>query len=372
MIFESNDIEFLLICGLCRYIPTRLAKRYDIPFFGKNFVGNLTMHKLIKLQSDSSSYKLTSKGRELIAGMGYDFPQDARLDIHKPSYKRKLISAEVSFMMYLAGINVFYRYPKELAGISEGYASTLMMRADKNMKVLSGSQFLGIYKNGDTVYIPYFVESKESQILPSFEKSMFMSQIDSMRNIKSVKLMLFGKTLEELWASIISKPSEPFERGRKSYNEALEEMGIEYLLIPNGQNGVLQLSILRDCRYRQRIASAASCKITEKDNLSECDGVQGNSPYIIAIDMNIGRILKALKRIERVDKNTVPTLCCLPFQKTTLAKMLNKYKCQKTVIRTVGAEGLLKMFPLRDLSRKHFLTKEGDYAEVPSNDTKTP
>ena len=101
-------------------------------------------------------------------------------------------------ILYLAGIDVYYKYPYELAGKETGYASALTMRTDKNMKVLAGTRFLGVLKSADTAYITYHIEDKDAWIIPGYEQGIFVSQVESIKNIKSIKLILLGKSSEEL------------------------------------------------------------------------------------------------------------------------------------------------------------------------------
>ena len=250
MIFDTFDNEFLMLCGLCRYIPSGLQKVYDAPFLKRSIINNLQVHGLIKMMSDGRSYHLTRTGKDILADMGYEFPDDLRTDINKTAYKRKLKNAEINIMMYLAGINVFYKFPYELSD-KNGYASSLMMRADKNMKVLSSSQFLGIMKIGDTVYITYFVDSEDMVIIPSFEKEIISAQIHSIKNVRQIKLRIFGNSLDSLWECLYSKTDKPpIGRGRKRFGKALEVMGMEYILVPCSNGGVTQLTVLNNFRYR--------------------------------------------------------------------------------------------------------------------------
>ena len=122
-----------------------------------------------------------------------------------------------------------------------------------------------------------------------------------------------------------------------------------------------------DHEYKERIAKAIGCDTREIGNLSECDGMIDNIPYIIAIDFNIKRIVKALKQIERFNPHIVPRICCLPFQKSTMFKLLKTFDAQKTAVVTIDKNNLYNIFPeIKDdvLKRKPYITKEGEYVEV--------
>ena len=373
MIFENADIEFLKLCGLCRYVPTGLQKRYDALEFKSSVISNLQVRGFIKKQSDNSSYKLTGIGRDFLADIGYTFPYDARMSIKKNSYQRKLISAEVNVILYLAGIDVYYKYPYELAGKETGYASALIMRTDKNMKVLAGTRFLGVLKIADTAYITYHIENKDAWIIPGYEQGIFVSQVESIKNIKSIKLILLGKSSEELWECIHqnNKPDKA-PGGRKRFDVALEEIGYNYLLVPFGRNGVLQMGILKNRRYRERIAQAIGCTSVINERLSECDGMLGDIPCVIAVDFEVERIVRALKQIFIYDKNIIPKICCLPFQKPVMFKLLKRYGCQKSVVISVDKDSIYNIFPdiKYNMTHKPYITKEGECVEVTSRNKK--
>lgn len=369
MIFDTVDYEILKLAGISRYFPFGLNRRFDSELVSRNTIDNLKLHNLIKSMNDHFCFKLTKKGRDFLAGMGYEFVQDARTDIRKASYLRKIQNAKWNILLTIAGIDVFHTSVKTLADIKQGYVSTLAMRSDKNMKVLSCSKFLGILKNEETAYIPYYVKDKESWIYSNFERMTYNSQIDSMKNIKDIKLILTGETLEELWENItIDREAPSCINGMIPFFLALEELGSEYLLIPLSSNGVLQMRLLMTCRYRERLASAIGCKKSIIPNLTECDGFKNDTPYIIAIDFNVNRIVRALRQIEKYNQHLVPRICCLPFQKNCILKLLKKYNISKTIVTAITKENIFIVFPelnTKTIERKAYETKDGVCIEIP-------
>lgn len=368
MIFDTVDCEVLKLIGFCRYMPTTLQRRYDTPMFKRRVISNLQEHGLIKMQSDGLSYKLTTRGRECLAGMGYEYPDDARMDLKKPSYKRKLKNAQWNVLLTLAGIDIYYNSAQALAETDKGYMSSLILRSDKNMKVLAGTRFLGLLILKDTVYIPYYIEGENDWIIPVYEKDIYSSQVQNIKNIKEIQLILTGESLEELWNYTHNQNrSGNLGTGRKLFKEALKELGSEYSLIPFGRDGVIQLKVITIWRYRERIAKAIGCDTKEIKNLSECDGMIDNVPYVIAVDFNIKRIVRALKQIERFNPKIVPRVCCLPFQKSTMFKLLKAYNAQKTAVVTIDKNNIYNIFPEVNedvLKREPYMTKEGEYVEV--------
>lgn len=273
MLFGIIDIELMKLIGLCRYMPSGLNRKYDSQLFAREVISNLKDHRLIKLSSDSRCYKLTKKGRDILERTGATFSTEARTDIKKKSYNSKLKNAHINLMLYLAGVNVYYKNTRELSGIQKGYMSSLVLRADNSMKVLSGAKFLGAFKFEHTAYIPYYVEERKSWIFPTFEREIYQSQVETIRDVNDIKLMMVGNTLEELWLNISpSTVRTKVVNGQKPFHVALEELGSEYLLIPTGREGVLQLKLLTLCGYKERIAAALGCDNNKIHALAECDG----------------------------------------------------------------------------------------------------
>ena len=368
MVFDKYDYEFLKLCGLCRYLPVGLAGRYDAPYFSGSVISNLREHGFIKTQSDRLSYKLTFAGREILAEMGHTFPDDTRMDLKRPAYKRKLKNALWNITLSLAGIDVYSNKTHELAEMETGYISSLTLRADKNIRVLAGTRFLGILRIRDTVYIPYYLESEDDWIVPGYEREIFKSQIEAMKGIKKIKLILTGNTLEELWLHIHPRTQgEKLPRGMKRFDTALEELGYEYLLVPFNREGVVQIGFLKSYRNRERLAKAIGCETKQIPYLSECDGTIGNTPYVIAIDFNVTRIVRALKQIEMYDNTLVPKICCLPFQKSTIFRLLKRYHCQRCVVMTIVKNNIYDIFPEFEknaVTQEPYMTKEGKCIEA--------
>lgn len=71
-------------------------------------------------------------------------------------------------------------FPERLAGMEVGYISTHLLRDDSNRKPLAETKFLGFLKIGDTVYIPYYVESADDWILQRFKGDAVFIPLNSL------------------------------------------------------------------------------------------------------------------------------------------------------------------------------------------------
>ena len=107
MIFDQRDYEILRLCGLCRYLPTGLERRFAAPYFSPEAFASLREHGLIKQQSDNSSWKLTYDGRVILAKMGHEYAQDKRLDLKRPASRRGLKKEMGNGGLFLGGCGGF-------------------------------------------------------------------------------------------------------------------------------------------------------------------------------------------------------------------------------------------------------------------------
>ena len=346
MVFDTRDFGVLRLCGLCRYIPVRLQRKFQTPIFEPKVFVTLRNHKLIKLQTNLCSYKLTQDGREVLGEMGFSYPEDSRTTINKDSYYRRLRASLFNITLYLAGIDVFYDDVRLLAGTDKGFVSSLLLRRENDNKVISGTRFLGILKLDSTAYIPYYIHNRDEWIYPGFEREMFMSQISAMRNIKNVEIILAGRNLQELLKIIFSKQqSKPEPNGLKRFDIALEELGCDYLFLPLNDLGVMQMKVTMTSRYRKRVTDALGCKPVTVPSLTECDGMIGEIPYVVGFDFNVRRIMRALKQVERYNPNLELKICCFSFQAAALEFLLNRFEVNDAVIVTIKDKAIRGIFP---------------------------
>ena len=98
--------------------------------------------------------------------------------------------------------------------------------------------------------------------------------------IHSILCRRLHETLEELRERIHSKQrSEPGLRGVREFDRALEELGYEYMLVPFGHSGVMQMKIIKVRRYCEKIAQALGCTAAPMDKLLEFNGMFGDTSY---------------------------------------------------------------------------------------------
>ena len=121
------------------------------------------------------------------------------------------------------------------------------------------------------------------------------------------------------------------------------------------------------CRYRERLAEALGGSLQVPRQLSECDGIADGVQHIIAIDFNVKRIVRALRQVAAYDKTAIPKICCLPFQRSTMFKLLRRYGAQKAVVMTVDMQSICDVLPEIEQEppkQTPYMNKEGEYVSA--------
>lgn len=325
MFYSNYDCDFLRLCGLCRYVPTDLHERFNSIIFRKEVISYMQEFKFIKMQSDKKSFKLTDKGRKVLWDMCWGFKQDARMNINRNGYKRKIDSAKLTILLHLAGINVFCETLRQLNKSEIGYIVKTEIYNEYEQKPLTNSRFLGLLKIYDTVYVPYYVEGYDDWLLPDYERETFMRLINEMHNVRNVKIMLVGESLMDLYQNVVccDYPLEKLDRGKQYFRNALKKLRMDEVWVPLNQVGVLQMNIMTIPDYKERILNDLSATQPPPEyNL--CDGIYKNWPVIISLDMNYRRTVPAIKQVARME-NDKPAVVCMEWQKEVYKKCLERY-----------------------------------------------
>lgn len=344
MFYDNYDFEFLRLCGLCRYIPADLPERYDSPIFCKGIIAYMQRYKLIKMQSDKMSYKLTERGRQLLLDMGYMYKQDARMNINRKGYKRKIDSAKLTILMHHAGINVFCENLSNLNESEVGYVVKAELYNEYNQKSLAGTRFLGLLKIYDTVYVPYYVEGYDDWIIPNYEREIFMELIRELSGISDVKVMLVKDELINLYYHTIyyKPPEQILERGKEYFKDALGKLGMDIVWVPLNKDGILQMNIMTIPNHKERIVRALGA--TEPPlEYNLCDAIHANGPTIVLLDMNIKSKIPAIRQALEVNTEKKAILVCMLSQKETAMKYL-RYIDEDCFVFGITKEDFVRVF----------------------------
>ena len=374
MIYDTYDYDFLRLCGLCKYVPKELYKRYRSDIFCRNIVENLMYHKIIKLQNNKLSYKLTTKGKEVLAEMGDTFPEDVKMNINRVAYKRMLISARFTVLLHLAGINVFCRNIEQLNKEESGYICKHMLYEKYERRKIAGTRFLGILKLHDVIYIPYYVESSNDGILPKFEKSVFSKIVSDLDGVKKIIIMLVGETLEELCDNFFEEHKcENSNRGYRSFKRALEILGEKFSFVSLDRCGVLQLNIMNIWRYKRELMKAINNLDQNPGEYTLSDGIYKEcTPLSIGLDISPLEIKAAVKQAWDISREHRPRIVYLWFQHKVWLRIFEREINYASILSQINEENMKLVFgkQLKTFERKPFFKDGKCIAVHPPDDDK--
>lgn len=301
MVLDSYDLEFLKLCGLARYMPCSLAEKYSLPMFGKQTTSSLLLNGYIKeVKGDCRCFRLKHKGKELLQGLGYDFPDDARPHKSGSIFKRRVISAELNLLLHTAGFNVYAKYMKHLEK-DLTYLPSLTFRAVTKSKVLAGTRFYGMLRIGQTAYVIYHAESEADGIIPNYERDTFTSSLSRVENIKNIVIIIAGRTMEGLTRAMFPEKKQSLDGGFVAYSELTREWHYDFCLLPMDVGGVNQMRIMTMPTVRRDILERLG-DTNLPSSLSRCDGMDDENVYIYGADMNISHVERAVNQAMHTKK----------------------------------------------------------------------
>jgi hypothetical protein len=363
MVFDNKDIEVLRLIALCRYVPVTARTMYEDPFFRKSVIDDLLLKRYIRYTQNEIAYRITRRGRDLLCGAGYSYPDDSRPYHTGQVFERRLLSADMTVLLHRAGIDVFTESAAELKG--KAYLSSLMIRTEVSGKALAGARFLGILYNNGEVYVPYRVTGMEPAIHTRSDENTFRAVISNIKEKTSLKVIYAGKTLEELWRNTFDKTAkEKSVKGRSSFGLAFEEFVYGVCLLECSRNGVFQMQLMAAPDYRKKIVSKLCGDEPPPKEFALSDGMyvygEERAPFILTVDMDIKRTYNAIAQAQALGK--IPVVACMDFQKNILMKMADYYRCEQINIMAFSKSDIHSMlggFDGEKSAVKAYVTKEG-------------
>ena len=344
MLLDSYDLDFLKLCGIARYMPCKLAGKYNLQSFTKERAETLIDVNYIKeVKAERKCYRLTTRGRDLLRTLGYEFPDDARTHTKGSIFNRRVINADIDMIMHGAGMNIF---AETMEGLDESdctYIPSLTVRAATQSKVLAGTKFYGILRIGDTAYVIYYTDEKAGGIYPEYEHQIFTGLVSGMTSVRKLVIVMAGESVEGLVSTVFPDNQPKLQYGLVPFSKILERWSYDVCFLPMNTDGIMQLKLLG----RQYIRDDVISRFADMEppmKLNACDGVSDGMSYIVGLDMNISRVRKALNQSLRAD--VTPTIICLPYQRDMYKEMALKDKFPSTIkLRIINQDRFIEHFP---------------------------
>lgn len=364
MILDSQELEFLKLCALARYMPCGLAGIFEMQILKSEVSGRLAKSGYLKYVNGGCKFsRLTRRGRDILLKAGYEFPDDARPHKKGNTFNRRVINAKLNAMLYGAGINIYAGTVQGLSREDCIYIPSLTIRSEMKSKVLAGTVFYGILRIGDTAYVLYYTDDIADGAFPDFEQQTFLSMISHIENIKNVAIIIAAETVEGLIGYLMPEKKPEITRGIVPFSELMERWQYDFYLLPMDKDGIMQIKLMCIDNYKKDIAAMFGDTDNVPAKLSRFDAVCGEKACITAMDMNITRVRYSLE--QSLLSGIIPNIICLAHQKAIYQHMAVYLEYPNQMKFTVVRHNTMTdMFPqlLTEETRiEPARTKDGEY-----------
>ena len=368
MIFDVADIDLLRFVAAVKNMPPRLYQSFKACTWAPARMEALCRQKLMAENRNHLSYALTTQGAAVLAGLGHTVALDSKQPA-KLKLERRLQSAWVAALFYRTGCNVFGNRLQALAQ-SPAYLPSNALRRDTASPathVFGGVRYMGIARyHADALLLAHYVDDQYMYI--TSEMRMFNAAVAPYDGNPAIVYCgeTYGSIMKLLTAPGAFQPAKRRGSDAVTYRVAAERTQYPLYLTETSDRGALQLLVLAQPGYRQRIAEFAlqSAYLAPPDNAPMLDGMMGAMPFIVCVDMDFTRIRAAAKYAKA---NHMPALAvaALPWQLDALELLgAELYRLELYAIEEPDLAGLFPDIRLHAPAVAPFAKERDAYALV--------
>ncbi|WP_409969906.1 hypothetical protein RFF05_08405 [Bengtsoniella intestinalis] len=288
MVMSQGDVDMLRIFRWCRCVSQSGLEAV----FSKNRIAIFLLFKLIRKHRSYDAFVLTARGHALIDTHLPDTPPNAKLTYLKGDTLRRIRLSQLMLTAYEAGLNVFLHNTHELLSTSGLYLPATQRGRGTN--VWGSSRISALTLLDDTLYAIHYVAPEIGKINFADELDVLSKQASPL-NPKRQALLFVGDT----YASILEEINAPHVDGKRErnlvhYGTACNRSPIPVHLLSCNKVGTLQLMILSQPDYRNRLAM-----LSLEDDYAppapdlDCDAIFHGKPFLVAVDMDLQRLDRA-------------------------------------------------------------------------------
>lgn len=281
MLLSVRDFDLLRLLRWCRCVyPSDLKA-----VFSESEILNLVGAGLMKLHSGSASLILTGKGQHLLnEEYGNDIPNMA------PSYReidiaRRVRTARLILTAYHAGLQVFTTDMEALTIGSALFLPSLTRARGRNL--WGNSRIAAVGRVGDLICGFHNIGSDAGKIIPADELRAFSANTSG---VGGNPVMIFSGTgYREILAELEAAAPDTGNRLVR-YGEAYRRMPVPVHLLACDETGAMQLKIMSEPDYRNRLTRAAlRGQYRPPPDGLDCDALFDGIPFLMAADMDLRR-----------------------------------------------------------------------------------
>jgi hypothetical protein len=309
MILDNFDLLMLRLAGKYRWLPSGSlgAFRQDAHKAGIDALFGLGFMKAAR---GGKYVMLTQKGCKFLRGLGH--PADGagnRAYENNPALRRRLEVCRVMLTALRAGTDTLRDGVDSLREQPVFYPAFALRTGEGNL--MNAASCVGFGHWGDAVYMLQYAGAESRGMYLSNELSRLRGIAAVYGGLNAPAAMIFaGESCAEVYERVQrAAPREAQSRtvrGFTDYADAYRLCDVPVHLLSCDETGAVQLAIMSEPGYRDKIAFAAfGGKLTRDADIPGADGCVDGRPLVIAADMDVRRVFRVIAEAQRLGRREV-------------------------------------------------------------------
>lgn len=361
VLFSERDIDLLRLLCWCQYASFDDLKKLSNDAEVKNLIGA----GMVKWHRASRTLVLAKRGKELLQVLYAKKLPDISPTYHAKAIERRLRLSRLMLTAYKAGIEIFTTDIAELQAVPSLFLSAVTRGR--------GGNPWGGTRVGALLHLPDMVAAMH-YVTPGIGRVSLVDEINVLVN-QSVGIKDAARTFlfaGESYASILAEIEDAGQRTDSKlipYGEAYHESPYPVYLLPCSDIGAKQLRLMSLPNYRQWFTRATlqSEFFPAPEAVPEWDAIFRGIPFIMAADMDLRRIDRAIAASERLGYPSVSMAALEPQAKEVLYPRYADTGKAKVFVWTAEMEAGLfgDRLRLRPLETVPYRNAKGEYVNAP-------
>lgn len=294
MLFCQREIDALRLLCWCRYANLDSLRR----LITETEIRNLVTLGFVKEHPKSHAFVPTHKTVELLQ-TAFDGAVPDVVRVYSPQLiERRLRLAQIATTFYRGGVNPFLLRKEELLHPPSLFLPS--MARGRGQNPWGSTRIAGIAHLGEQTFAVHYVCPGIGRLILNNELVAFNNQTAALHNTRRGFLFAGGS-----YADILAELDRPdAEDGNQAMNYAgaYRRLTLPVHLLPCDDIGALQLRVMTQPNYRNRLAQAALGRYFRPppDDTSTFDACFNRTPVVIGVDMDLRRINAAMETAKKL------------------------------------------------------------------------
>lgn len=297
MILDRRDLDLLRLAASCQWLPYENLQAFPLLTSLKREVSLLANLNLLTISRSHQYFALSDIGYQLLTHLGYSHTAIAKRPYAgSATLRRRLETGSIMLTCLGAGIDTTADYVDALHGQPVFLPALVLRTGDGNL--MNAASCAGFGHWGNTAFMVQYA-SKDSTGL------YLTNELRHLHNLSSVfgegldtptAMILAGESYATIYGMLTEKQPSPRhgKHGFVDFWSAYERLDIPVHLLACNDTGIMQLAVMRQPEHRAKLARAAFGErwTPTDDAIPEADGHVAGSPLVIAVDMDLRRVLR--------------------------------------------------------------------------------